>query len=309
MTIQDRWLPILLSGVFVVLMCVAASAIGCDELLFPETCAILCGAWMQPRQAWNVDRPRMFVLMASGAVFGLLLNLLVPGPVWGRAVVGYAFAAAMMCALGADMTPMLSAVILPVLLGTRSWVYPAAVVAIVALIEGGQVLLERTGLREPVAYRVYRQTPRVALREWGGRLGVFAVLSAPAYFTGNPFFAVPPLLVAYTELTRPDMTLRLRPVRAWAILALAGLIGGMGRNVVELAGLPLPLVVGVCFVLLVLAWDGLRVWLPPAGAAMLLAFLVPYGGFWTYAAEVAIGSAVWVAAAVCLFPGIGPRRR
>lgn len=306
MTARDRWLPILLSGIFVVIMCALAQALSCDEILFPETCAILCGAWMQPRQAWNVDRPRMFVLMTSGAVAGVLINLAIPGPVWGRAVLGYAFAALAMCLLGADMTPMLSAVILPVLLGTTSWLYPLAVAAIVALIEMGQVLLERAGLREPISYQTLREPPIKALRTWGMRLAVFALLSAPAYFSGNPFFAVPPLLVAYTELTRPDMTLRMRPLRGWASLALAAAIGSMGRNAVETLGVPLPLAAGVCFVLLVLVWNCLHVWLPPAGAALLLAFVVPYRGPITYALEVAAGAAVWVAVAIYAFPGIRP---
>lgn len=304
MTIRNRWLPILLSGIFVTLMCACATLTNCEEILFPETCAILCGAWMQPHQAWNVDRPRMFILMASGAVVGVLLNLCVPLPLWGRALLGYAFAAFMMCALGADMTPMLSAVILPVLLGTTTWLYPLAVSVLVLLIEAGQVALEHFGLREPINYHVFRRPPHKALVSWGGRLGVFALLSAPAYFLGNPFFAVPPLLVAYTELTRPDMTLRLRPVRGWASLALAGVIGQLGRCAVELAGAPLPLMVALCFAAMVAVWDLLHVWLPPAGAAVLLAFLVPFAGPWTYAIEVAVGAAVWVTAAVLLFPGI-----
>lgn len=308
MTFRDRWLPILLAGTFIVCMCAVVAATGCDEILFPETCAILCGTWMQPRQAWNVDRPRMMLLMGSGAIVGVLLNLYVPLPIWWRAIMGYAFAAVMMCSLGADMTPMLSAVILPVLLGTTSWIYPLAVIALVGLIEVGQVLLEKYGLREPIDYHVFRRTPRQMLVSWTGRLGVFALLSAPAYFTGNPFFAVPPLLVAYTELTRPDMTLRLRPFRSWATLALAGCIGQLGRCAVQLGGVPLPLAVAACFVGLVFVWDSLHVWMPPAGAAMLLAFLVPFAGPFTYAIEVAVGAAIWVAAATLLFPGIRPPR-
>ena len=36
---------------------------------------------------------------------------------------------------GADMTPMLSAAILPMLLGTDSWAYPVSVFVLVALVE------------------------------------------------------------------------------------------------------------------------------------------------------------------------------
>ena len=70
--------------------------------------------------------------------------------------------------------------------------------------------------------------------------------------------------------------------------------------------MPSPLVAAFAFAALVVAWNGLRTWMPPAGAVVLLAFLVPWSSPWLYAAEVALGAAVWVAAALVLFPGIRP---
>jgi hypothetical protein len=207
---------------------------------------------------------------------------------------------------GADMTPMLSAAILPMLLGTDSWIYPVAVFVLVVLVELGQVALERVGLRETIDYHPFRLPIEQALATWTRRLCVFALFAVPAYATGNVFLAVPPLLVAYTELTRPDFTLRLRPWRAWAVLAIAGIIGTLARDAVVNFGLPSPLVAAFAFVGLVLAWNGLRTWMPPAGAVVLLAFLVPWSNPWLYAVEVALGAAVWVCAALALFPGIRP---
>ena len=307
MSLRRRWLPILLAGVFVMAMVAAAGALRCPEVLFPETAAILCGAWIQPKQAWNVNRPRMLALMTTGAVFGLVMNLAFPGiPLPLRAVIGYAFCALCMNVAGADMTPMLSAAILPMLLGTDSWAYPVSVFVLVALVEAGQVALEHVGLREPIEYHPFRLPTKQALASWARRLGVFALFAVPAYATGNLFLAVPPLLVAYTELTRPDFTLRLRPWRAWAVLALAGVIGTLARDAVALLGMPSPLVAAFAFAALVVAWNGLRTWMPPAGAVVLLAFLVPWSSPWLYAAEVALGAAVWVAAALVLFPDIRP---
>ena len=307
MSFQKRWLPILLAGLFVVAMVGASVLTGSPEVLFPEMTAILCGAWIQPKQAWNVNRPRMLALMTTGAVFGLVMNLAFPGiPLPLRAVIGYAFCALCMNVAGADMTPMLSAAILPMLLGTDSWAYPVSVFVLVALVEAGQVALEHVGLREPIEYHPFSLSTKQALASWARRLGVFALFAVPAYATGNLFLAVPPLLVAYTELTRPDFTLRLRPWRAWAVLALAGVIGTLARDAVALLGMPSPLVAAFTFAALVLAWNGLRTCMPPSGAVVLLAFLVPWSSPWLYAAEVALGAAVWVAAALLLFPGIRP---
>lgn len=303
MSLQERWLPVLLSGVLVVAMVWMADALACPEVLFPETTAILCGAWMQPRQAWSVDRPRMLLLMAAGATFGLVVNLAlgwVPLPV--RVLLGYAFCAFMMTATRASMAPMFSAAILPMLLGTDSWAYPAAVVTLVAIVCAGQVGLERAGLREKIVMQEGAVAGREALVFWGKRLVVFALVAVPAYVSGLTFLAVPPLIVAYTELSQPGFTLRARPARTWAVLAGAGAIGALARDAVVYLGLPLPLAAALGFVVLVLLWNGMHVWMPPAGAAMLLALLVPWASPWAYAAEVACGALIWVAAALLLFP-------
>ncbi|MCI1666132.1 MAG: hypothetical protein LKI25_07235 [Atopobiaceae bacterium] len=309
MSIRERWLPTLLAGTFVVAMCAVADATGCMELLFPEMAAILLGAWMQPRQAWNVSRPRMVALMGAGAVFGLCLNLLLPAPIWARALVAYAFCAIAMNVAGADMSPMVSATILPVLLSTTSWLYPAAVIAMVSAVAIGQCVMEDKGLREPTGFRPLRDPLLPTATSWGRRLLVFAALSAPAYLTGEVLFAVPPLLVAFTELTRPDYTLRLRPWRGVAVLACAAVIGDACRVAVELAGLPLAAAAALAFAGLLVVWNAFETWLPPAGAVALLALLVPWSGPGVFAVEVSVGALVWVSAAVLLFPGIRPRRR
>ena len=186
MSIRERWLPICLAGAFVCLMALASQLTGCDEILFPETAAILCGAWVQPHQAWNVDRPRMMLLMGSGAIMGLCLNLLVPGPIWARAVLGYACCALAMNGLGADMTPMVSAVILPVLLGTRDWAYPVTVIVLVGVICLGQMALERWGLRERIDFKPLRPPRPAGAARLGSATGGVRPAERPSLFQRQP---------------------------------------------------------------------------------------------------------------------------
>lgn len=312
MSIRERWLPILLSCAFVVAMCRVVEVTGYREVLFPEMAAILCGAWIQPRQAWNVSRPLMVGLMGSAATFGVLLNLVIPGAMWCRALLAFLFCAVALQLAGSDMTPMFSAAILPVVLGTDVWVYPVAVAAMVTIVVAAQAAMQRAGWREANGFSPRRRAPREALRGWGLRFAAFAALSAPAYLTGNVYFAIPPLVVAFTAFARPDYTLRLRPWRGWLAIACASAVGTYGRILVETGGVSLSVAAGVTFLGLVWVWDGARAWLPPAGAAALLALLVPYQGPWLYPLEVSIGAVVWIAAAMFLFPGLTPgddRRR
>ena len=306
MSFRRRWFPILLAGIFVTIMVGLAQRLGCPEILFPEMAAILCGAWIQPSQAWNVDRPRMLVLMAFASVLGLASNLWLPLPLAVRVLIGYAVCATVMNAIGADMTPMLSAAILPMLLGTDSWAYPAAVVSLVIAVCLGQMWLERIGEREPIDYQRLNLPWKEAIPFWGKRLLVFGLIAVPAYLSGLTFLAVPPLIVAYTELTRPDFTLRTRPLRARATMAGAGAIGALARAAVNSGVAPVVLAAACGFGLLVLLWDRMRAWMPPAGAAVLLALLAPVPNPMLYAVEVAVGSAVWTLAALVIFPGVRP---
>lgn len=309
MSLRRRWLPILLAGLFVWAMVAAAALTGYGELLFPETAAILCGAWIQPSQAWDVDRPRMVALMAIGSIAGVAANLWLPVPLVVKAPLGFVFVAAVMRAFGADMTPMVSAVILPLLLGTTDWLYPAAVVVIVLLVCAGQVALEHMGLREHIDFAPVRQPAPVAAREWGLRLLVFCLLALPAYALHQPFFAVPPLLVAFTELSRTTNSLRRRAPQAAGVLAVAAVIGALARwaaDALAAAGMgPLGYVVvaPVAYLALVLDWDLFRTWMPPAGAVVLLALLAPVPQPALYAIEAAVGACIWVAAALFFFPG------
>jgi hypothetical protein len=243
----------------------------------------------------------MLALMTAGACFGLLANLVAPGaPLALRAIVGYAFCLLVMWVSGARMAPMLSATILPMVLGTTSWVYPVAVVVMVALVCAVQVALERAGLREKIDFTPSRQDAPAALRALLPRIVVFALLAAPAYATGNVFLAVPPLVVAFTELAEPSCQLHEHPGRAWAVLACAALVGGVARDAVELFAVPLWLAAACAFVALVLVWDALDTWMPPAGAVVLLALLVPWQGPVLYPLEVALGAALWVGAGTIL---------
>lgn len=307
MDLRKRWLPLALAGLAVAVMVGVAELLGSSEILFPGTAALLCGCWIIPTQAWNVTRPRMIVLMCTGAIVGLTLNLFVPAPLWTRALMAYAFCALAMNVAGADMTPMVSAAVLPVLLGTESWVYPVAVTTIVCLICATQVFLERMGLRKPIDFTSRRARTRGDVGMWLMRIIAFAAVGAPLYLMGQPLFAVPPLIVAYTSLTRPDHTLRMRPFRTWAVLAMAALIGGCARGAVML-GLPIVPVVALAYCALVAGWHLCHDWLPPAGAVVLLALLVPSASPLAYVIEVSVGAALWVAIALC-FPGIRPWRR
>ncbi|MGI6112018.1 MAG: hypothetical protein ACOYBK_07155 [Bilifractor sp.] len=301
LSFSSRKGPVILSGILAVLMVFVSEFLHSSEILFPEVCAILCGAWIMPRQAWNVDRKRMFLLMSTGAVFGVVINLsLASWPLAARAPLGFAFCAVMMMLTGAEMAPMFSAAVLPMLLSTDTPVYPIAVCTLIALIMIGQILLERHQIREPIHFRKNNLTKETA-RSWLLRCAVLCAIACPLYAAGMSFMAVPPLLVAFVELTHTDSPLRTKPVRTWLCLTLASLTGAVARNAVEAGMISKTLAAAIGFVVLIAVWDRLHVWFPPAGAILFLALLAPWQNAWVYPLETAVGAAIWIAAALLIF--------
>ena len=100
----------------------AAELTGQSEIIFPEITAIAVGAFLSPRLAWRTDRVRMLVTVTLCAVLGVLLVRFVPLPVWGRLTLAYGLAQVVFLLSGTRFAPMISAIALPVLLGTAAMI-------------------------------------------------------------------------------------------------------------------------------------------------------------------------------------------
>ena len=100
----------------------AAELTGQSEIIFPEITAIAVGAFLSPRLAWRTDRVRVLVTVSLCAVLGVLLVRYVPLPVWGRLTLAYGLAQVVFLLSGTRFAPMISAIALPVLLGTAAMI-------------------------------------------------------------------------------------------------------------------------------------------------------------------------------------------
>ena len=76
----------------------------------------------------------MIPLMVFGAFVGIGLNIFVPGPVYLRIIAGFVIVMATFEITRYFLAPMISAVILPVMLGTRTILYPVCVAVIITVL-------------------------------------------------------------------------------------------------------------------------------------------------------------------------------
>lgn len=260
------------------------------EVIFPEIMALATGALVAPKRSWRVSAPRMVALIGVCSTAGLAISCLLPLAAWLKVVVAFALCQAVLPFTGTTFAPIISAVVLPVMLGTTSWIYPVSSTVLTALIAGVRVLLERSGCCgrepfEPVPRPDASLMPAVALR-----IVVGGTILAAAVALGVPFCAAPPLLVAFTELTRASCPARQHLERTVLLVALAAAIGAGARLVVTLTfGLPLTLAAVIASALVLVLMRALGRFFPPAGAMAILPMLIPAEQLAAFPVEVLAG--------------------
>ena len=286
----------LLSGVLTVLiitlMVGAAELLGEREIIFPEIAAIAVGMLLVPRRPWQTSRRRVLVLISLSAVVGLAVSVLLPMALWEKMCVAFLLAQVLLIFGGTSFAPLVSAAVLPVMLGTESLVYLIAAVSLTALILLVNFILERLKLRAPEAYRPVHPPEG---RAWGRvllRCALGCVCIAAAVLLHAKYMVAPPMLVAFTEFMNPVSRAKEQPVKAVSLIALCAAAGAAARLVLTVS-LGLPLTVSAIAAGVVLLWLLRRfgLYLPPAAALTVLAMLIPEKDLLVYPAEILVGIA------------------
>jgi len=297
MNIGKRWVSGVLPGVITVLiitlMASLSEMIREPEIIFPEIAAIATGAILAPRFTWVTSKRLMFFYIVFGAVLGMLIVAICPGPIWGQLMLAFLVSQVMLYFSRTSFAPMVSAVVLPVLLQTKTLVFLLSTILFTAVILLLRESLENMKLRPEESHELLEmQSPLKSWIQMGKRMVVVFPLILLAILLNVRFLIAPPLLVAFTEFSNPQSKARKQPVKTVAMLAICSSLGTIFRYVLVLQ-LKLPLGVAafaasICVVLLIYKT---RIFLPPAAALMLLAMLVPVGVLLWYPLEVLVGAA------------------
>lgn len=303
--LAEKWLAPAVTVLLVVGMTGAAEGLEEPEILFPEITALAIGAWLAPLMVWRTSRTRLFVLITASAMLGVLIVRCCPLPLFWQLCLAFLLSQLLLTASGTSFAPMTSALVLPVLLGTTSWVYPLSAAVMTAAIVGVQRLLEAVGLCESAVF-----VPRpFSLRETFGmssplykRLLTATALLLLATASGWRFCAAPPLLVAFIELSNPACPARSRPLKTVTVVALCTLAGSLVRYVLCVrSGLPLTLAAMLIALGLVLFVRFSGFYFPPAGAMAVLTLLVPETALTLLPLQALLGMALLTAAALTVF--------
>lgn len=290
---NHRHLPGVLTVTVIAVMIAASELFGEREIIFPEIAAIAVGMLLALRRPWQTSRARVLVLITLSAVVGLAVSVLLPLPLWEKMCVAFLLAQVLLIFGGTSFAPLISAAVLPVMLGTESLVYLIAAVSLTALVLLVSFVLERLGLRAPEPYRPVHPPEG---RGWGRvmlRCLLGCVCIALAVTLRLRYMAAPPMLVAFTEFMNPVSRAKEQPVKAVALIALCAAAGAISRLALTVA-LGLPLTVSAIAAGVILLWllREFGMLLPPAAALTVLAMLIPQSDLIVYPVEILAGVAV-----------------
>lgn len=280
----------------------AADLTGESEVLFPEMAALAIGMWIIDKRVWRIGRGTTVVLMTAGAVAGVCIVRYSGLPMAAALALAFVLAAAGLICTRTTLLPLLSACMLPVLLGTESWVYPLAVLLLTLLLVGGQQLLERCGLRRAATPLPARPFRKKELSRWVGLLVSILAVAGLALETGAPYLLLPPLIVTHAELVHSKAGFRNRPLQILALLILAASTGTFFQLVLHSRlGWPESTVALCDCLVLYLLFRLSGKFFAPAGAMALIPMIAPQEGLLWLPLQAAGGAMLFIASSLLFF--------
>lgn len=287
-------LPAALAVLTVMLMTAAAEFSGEKEILFPEIAAIAAGALIAPKFAWKTSKLRLFVLICIGSVLGLLISMFVPLALSVKLCIAFLAASLLFQFSGTTFAPVISSVVLPVMLGTNSVIYPIAAAVLTFLILMERMLTEKLGIAEKSEFSPEPMPDKNALVRLAARWLIGSIAIVLAVGTGFGFAVAPPLLVAFTEFCRKDSAVRKKPAAITLLIAGCALVGAVCRSVFTLLGWKMFAAAGVTMLIVCIIMKSAKLFVPPAAALSVLAFLIPEEAVITYPLQIAAGTVIFV---------------
>ena len=265
-----------------VLMVFSADLAGEKELIFPEILALATGAWLAPRCPWKTGVWGIWFLPTVAACLGLALcRSALPTPL----ALSLAFLAVtlLLTAARSTLAPAISAAMLPLILGSTSWLYPLSVCVLTAVVALGSGLFG-SGQTSPAPTR------RDEFWFWLRLLPVVALAAWLAIASAAPFVLAPPLVVLFSESARPQSRIRRESLRVLGLVVCTATSGALCRFAALSLDLPDWYAAGGA-TLAVFGWFwGFRMALPPAAALALLPLLLAPADLLWYPVQVSIGA-------------------
>ena len=188
----------LTSVIFIVGLLAASQILKHEEIIFPEMLAIVIGLFAADSRPWNITGIKLLIIMSISSIAGLIISLFMPGSLFIKIAAALITATFIYFVSKTRLTPLISAIVLPVMLSEKSIVYPIAVFIMVLLAVLIAFLMEKEALTSKKSHTY--STEDVCTcdhKRWIIQLILLLIYIGILMSLSQTFLFVPPLIVSY----------------------------------------------------------------------------------------------------------------
>lgn len=286
-------IPYISTLLLVLIMVGVAELLNEKEIIFPEITALAVGYMVAQKRSWKVNGKRMLLLITICATVGVLIVRYSGLTLFPQMIIAFSFAQILFIFSGTTFAPFVSAIVLPVMMQTKSFIYPISAVVLTILVIGFHQLFLKMKIREDEEYIPVMLNSKDDIIDTALRIVCVAIVGFVAIYFNYKFIIAPPLLVAFTEFSRPRNKVRNKPIKTVLVITSCALVGSLSRYLLTIK-LELPLTVSALIVtlimLLILTYT--KMYMPPVGAITILSMIIPQSSVITYPLQIFVGSVV-----------------
>lgn len=288
------------SLIIICLMVGASELLHEREIIFPEISAIALGALFAPVQSWNTNRPRLFLSISFLSFVGIAISSL-PMSLLIKIPLGLLIAFSVLILSQISFVPLISACLLPIVIGSKSIYYPISVVLVVGKIVLIQALYEHLGLHD---HREYVPIPFTKKRHlfYAKHFLILSLFMIIPVLSGEMYFMIPPLIVAYVEMSSPRSKLKHHYSEAIILMGIAAILGVVVKmGLYEYLGVSLTLCALLINAIMFLLCAKIKLYMPPCGAIATLPLLLQGDHLIYYPIEAIVGFMILTFIALTFF--------
>lgn len=283
-----------ISTLFLVgLMVGIAELLNEKEIIFPEITALAVGYMVAQKRSWKVNGKRMLLLITICATVGVLIVRYSRLTLFPQMIIAFSFAQILFMFSGTTFAPFVSAIVLPVMMQTKSFIYPISAVVLTILVIGFHQLFLKMKIREDEEYIPVMLNSKDDIIDTALRVVCVAIVGFVAIYFDFKFVIAPPLLVAFTEFSRPRNKVRNKPIKTVLVISGCALVGSFSRYLFTIKlDLPLTISALIATLVMLLILTCTKMYMPPVGAITILSMIIPQNSVITYPLQIFIGSVV-----------------
>lgn len=283
-----------ISTLFLVgLMVGVAELLNEKEIIFPEITALAVGYMVAQKRSWKVNGKRMLLLITICGTVGVLIVRYSGLTLFPQMIIAFSFAQILFMFSGTTFAPFVSAIVLPVMMQTKSFIYPISAVVLTILVIAFHQLFLKMKIREDEEYIPVMLNSKDDIIDTALRVVCVAIVGFVAIYFDFKFVIAPPLLVAFTEFSRPRNKVRNKPIKTVLVITGCALVGSLSRYLLTIK-LELPLTVSalIATLIMLLILTYTKMYMPPVGAITILSMIIPQSSVITYPLQIFVGSVV-----------------